>query len=219
MSARPSLQLRQRRVLPLVLMLVLVLVLGYVSPASGEDPGCFDRERGVTRATGEQWLLPDCGGVATCGWSGSVYTFSCPELPGCRRVSDGNSSAVFPRCCPKYECDGCRSEQLGRSFGPGDVWTEKPCVRASCRLSPAGGLHFYRETCKPLDLGLPPSFDCELVEQDAERGEYPLCCAHYRCPGLCRAGGEWVPSAGLERADSCKLPSAPTAQGWNFLFF
>ncbi|KAF0299322.1 hypothetical protein FJT64_027894 [Amphibalanus amphitrite] len=160
--------------------------------------GCYDADRNISRAHGEQWLVADCGGVAHCRY-GSTYLFSCPMAAECRRISDGDATATFPRCCPRFACDACYSEQLGRQFSGGSHWTESPCVKKSCQLGLSGTIYVEDETCEP--LGPPPSLDCEVMLQDESRGEFPLCCAHYRCPGLCRSGGRWV-SAG-HRGDSC----------------
>ena len=184
---------------------VLLLVTACLLPGASAE-GCHDSALNVTRAHGEQWLLPDCGGVAHCR-HGSTYLYSCPPPNNCRWAADGDASAAFPRCCPRYACSDCYSEQLDREFGPGSHWTERPCVRRSCRLDYRGAPVLETDGCE--ELGPPPSLDCEVVLQDMSRGEFPLCCAHYRCPGLCRSGDRWVPVAG-PRGDACREPADPT---------
>ncbi|KAF0308773.1 hypothetical protein FJT64_020038 [Amphibalanus amphitrite] len=213
LSLQP-LRLAGRHVL---LLVCLVSVLARLVSATFEfdsiripsdDAGCYDADRNISRASGEQWLLADCGGVAHCG-GGYIVRSSCPEPAECRRIDDGDATATFPRCCPRLACDLCHSEQLGRQFSLGSHWTESPCVKKSCQLSGSDMVDVRVEMCEP--LGPPPSLDCEVMLQDESRGEFPLCCARYRCPGLCRSGGRWV-SVG-HRGDSCHEPAGDTDSG------
>ena len=208
-----DLQLRGRHVQPLLFLAAI-----FCLPVKSEflPGGCHDAHLNITRARGEQWMLPNCGGFATCrfGPSGTAYisTVSCPVAP-CRRLDDGDPSAPFPRCCPRLSCPGCHPhpEKPGQSAGPVSSWTDDHCILHQCLLGPSGELQRYERACEP--LGLPPSLDCEVVEQDMSRGGYPLCCAHYRCPGLCRSGDTWRPRA--VREDSCGHQPEESTGWWD----
>ena len=209
MSQLKVLRLRGRHVRhlrpPLLSLLVVSTLLWLPVKSEDHSVGCHDADLNITRAAGEQWLLPNCGGLATCRgyfYSSSIYIAKCPETH-CQRLDDGDPTATFPRCCPRLSCPFCYSEQLDRHFLPGNTWTESPCVQHRCVHGPSGTLQRHVDTCEP--LGPPPSLDCELVEQDVTRGEYPLCCAHYRCLGLCRSGDTWR-SVTAVREDSCDKP-------------
>ena len=210
MSVLQSLQLRGRHVQqPRPLLLPLLFTLLWL-PAQSESRGCHDAALNIRRAIGEQWLLPNCGGAAICRRS-YIITYPCPETYGCRRLDEGDPSATFPRCCPRLDCPFCYSEQLDRYFGPSSRWTEGNCVEHRCKVGPSGSLERHENTCEP--LGPPPSLDCEVVGQDMSRGEYPLCCAYYRCPGLCRSGDTWRPVKAV-RGDSCDGAAPDSPASW-----
>ena len=184
---------------PLLLLSLLSALCWLSLHAASPEEGCFDPELDTTRHIGEQWLLPDCGGVAWCTEYSGIRRMGCPASSECRRRSEGDPTAAYPSCCPRLACDACYSERLGRHFGPGETWTEAGCVQSQCRFGPAGTPFVARK--RKCELPEFPSLDCELVVPE-DGGDFPECCAYYRCPGLCYSEGQWRP-IGRDGRDHC----------------
>ena len=198
---------------PLLLLLLLSALCW--QPLLAQYPGstssCFSHELNITLEEGEQVILPSCGGLVGCpNRRYGLQYLRCPRTSSnaCKRLepSLAGSDAPFPRCCPRITCEECYSARHDRYFGGGESWTEGNCMRHTCDVLPSGMVDVVREAC-PWP-GPPPPFDgCELVGQDLTRGEFPLCCAHYRCPGRCLdSKNKWVSQQPTKMANACTEP-------------
>ena len=161
---------------------LLVLSLVAATLAYKKQGACFSKSLGRKFKNGATWTEPFCT-RAKCV-DGEISRLPCGLIgvpPGCKFVK-GDSSAPYPACCGKVECDKpCFSKVLKTLFKSGDKWTEPGCIQGSCRNGEIGRL--------PCPL-IRPGPGCVPVKGDPA-APYPGCCLSFKCPkpGQCYSKG------------------------------
>ncbi|XP_037070156.1 uncharacterized protein LOC119091461 [Pollicipes pollicipes] len=156
--------------------------------------GCFSERHQRFFQPGETFTGPGCS-RATCREGGGISGVGCgligvPPHYQCA-LDDGEPGLEYPQCCPKITCSNCYSRKLERYFGPGDEWTDEGCTLSRCNVHEDGSVEVSQLPCGL--LGPPPAPDCQIVEEDPS-GDYPHCCATFRCRGHCfsRSQHRWI---------------------------